>query len=564
MRKISLLVLLCMIFSVMCMTLASCNGGSHEEHTFGDAWSFDAETHYHMCEGCNEKEASAAHEDANNDGACDVCAIIMDNNHVFDTAWSSDANNHWHAPLCGHSVEGKDKGAHTFNASGVCTACGYNSGAAVDISTVSSAIAAAIAAQGSVAGGKFTADTGTEIVTRFTYGEDYLHIVDIENKTETFVTKNEDGTVCQVILNRSDYLNPTTINPSVDSTVLNGVEVNLENYIGISQTVYGVAELLSFLYNDLVSEIVEGETVTESIEDGVYSFSYNFTGVNPITGFGTISYSLQVEFKLDEEKSFVDDFKMVIQNTFANYEVALNYEQWITPDAEYKLEDITPDSFTFVAESEGTLEFTNGVSQTVEVTYDPTATTTFYSIYIENITPSGALMEALGVSAVLNDKSGNDTGAYVTYNGILKDVRVYFNKVGNFDLYITVGEEVYIVPFVVKDVNDSGDNSGDGEDGIEPDYNPDDVTFETFTGGTLTVNAGNPGIAYKFTAKLSGTYQITFTDPNAAVMKMLASGSEEIESGYTFELSAGDSIAFIMCTIDFSEADQYSVTIEQI
>ena len=42
--------------------------------------------------------------------------------HTYADAWTSDANYHWHAATCGHADEVKDKAAHTYE-NGACTVC---------------------------------------------------------------------------------------------------------------------------------------------------------------------------------------------------------------------------------------------------------------------------------------------------------------------------------------------------------------------------------------------------------------------------------------------------------
>ena len=42
-------------------------------HAASEKWSSDEENHWRVCQNCTEKLEEAAHSDANQDGACDVC-----------------------------------------------------------------------------------------------------------------------------------------------------------------------------------------------------------------------------------------------------------------------------------------------------------------------------------------------------------------------------------------------------------------------------------------------------------------------------------------------------------
>lgn len=100
--------------------------GGHT-HTYTDAWSSDAEGHWHASD-CDHDVTVAygAHTDENNDGACDVCAYNGGHTHTYSDAWTSDANGHWHAPSCGHSIANSDYAAHTDeNGDAKCDVCSY-------------------------------------------------------------------------------------------------------------------------------------------------------------------------------------------------------------------------------------------------------------------------------------------------------------------------------------------------------------------------------------------------------------------------------------------------------
>ncbi len=99
------------------------------EHTFNEEiWKTDAENHWHpaTCKHSGQKGSLAAHVDENNDGICEVCEYFdAEHTHTYEEAWTSDANEHWHAADCGHTVVA-DKAAHEdANNDGKCDECAY-------------------------------------------------------------------------------------------------------------------------------------------------------------------------------------------------------------------------------------------------------------------------------------------------------------------------------------------------------------------------------------------------------------------------------------------------------
>ncbi len=114
------------------------HGGGCEHPVMADAWLSDAEGHWHGAScGHNVKLDAQAHSDADNDGACDVCAWADPaHTHTFKTEYSYDNTRHWYDADCGHSVtDGKE--AHTdSNNDGACDACAWNDGCAHEYSTL--------------------------------------------------------------------------------------------------------------------------------------------------------------------------------------------------------------------------------------------------------------------------------------------------------------------------------------------------------------------------------------------------------------------------------------------
>ena len=83
MKKISLLVLVCLVF-LLCLTSCSIFMAKEQpddahEHAFSTEWSTSATEHWHAatCEHADEKSDVASHSDAGEDGVCDVCNYVI-------------------------------------------------------------------------------------------------------------------------------------------------------------------------------------------------------------------------------------------------------------------------------------------------------------------------------------------------------------------------------------------------------------------------------------------------------------------------------------------------------
>lgn len=106
--------------------IAACGWNYGHTHTYKPNWSSDQTSHWHApsCSHSIEPKDKAAHKDADNDGACDVCSWNNNHTHTYDTeSWEKNESEHWHKATCGHSVK-SDKAAHV-DENGICSVCGY-------------------------------------------------------------------------------------------------------------------------------------------------------------------------------------------------------------------------------------------------------------------------------------------------------------------------------------------------------------------------------------------------------------------------------------------------------
>ncbi len=500
MKKVSLLVLICMLASVVLMAFASCGEAEHT-HLYGTDWVMDGTNHYHVCE-CGAKNESAAHADADNDGACDTCKVIMAHNHVFDPAWTADATNHWHAVLCGHTVDVANKAAHTPDAFGKCTVCGYKV-SAPDATTVDKALVLATQAQSAVCGGKYSlVNPNFSANASFETSDGYIHIVSDGN--HIYVTKNADGTVCYVEGNANGFA--TVDKASTNTKYLAGPAMDLQNVAGVEQTVYGAIELLTFFYEDYVAMAKEGTTaeVAKSVEDGVYAYSYAITIPSEWTDSG-YTYTIAVAFTLDEENYFIDELTAVITGNMGTY--TFTYDQWITPSSSHTPEDITPTEAVKFEYEGSVIEFVDGVaSEEIKVTLgDVEYGLSSFKLDISDFTSANALVEALGINIAFTDSEGGETYvASYTYDPVEKRISVKLDNLlasaGTIKMVITVGAETYTIPVAISNADINGIQINKFDD-MMYNYVPTDVEIAYIGVDLLLVAATGEGtIQNEYTA----------------------------------------------------------------
>ena len=163
MKKIKWLVAFLIVANLL-LGVIGCKDPEIHIHTYSEAWTTDANGHWHeaTCEHTTEVSGKAEHTFgeyvSNNDATteadgtktreCSVCGYedtVTDEGskihvHTFSDSWSKDATYHWHAATCGHTTEVSDKVEHdfgeyisnndaTFVADGTktrtCTVCNY-------------------------------------------------------------------------------------------------------------------------------------------------------------------------------------------------------------------------------------------------------------------------------------------------------------------------------------------------------------------------------------------------------------------------------------------------------
>lgn len=250
------------------------------EHTYSDAWVYNDTQHWHpaSCDDTNTVSEQAAHVDEDGDLKCDVCGYNYPHEHVFDMdKWTSDETNHWHAALCGHDAK-NGEAAHTPDVTGVCTVCGYKVGDP-DVSTVEKALEVALVQESLAEHAEGTKQSYNAIYGRTsTYTASYDKYEDYTytyydggySVTERWFTIGSDGNMMAV-----ESIDGAT--PSLYQYEFTAEKDEMRGYI--FETVigtnnyYGVTDLVEGLYKNAEASGLE---TTDKVEDGVYTFTYDW------------------------------------------------------------------------------------------------------------------------------------------------------------------------------------------------------------------------------------------------------------------------------------------------
>ena len=250
------------------------------EHTYSDAWVYNDTQHWHpaSCDDTNTVSEQAAHVDENGDLKCDVCGYNYPHEHVFDMdKWTSDETNHWHAALCGHDAK-NGEAAHTPDVTGVCTVCGYKVGDP-DVSTVEKALEVALVQESLAEHAEGTIQSYNAIYGRTsTYTASYDKYEDYTytyydggySVTERWFTIGSDGNMMAV--ESIDGATPSLYQYEFTAEKDEMRGYMFETVIG-TNNYYGVTDLVEGLYKNAEASGLE---TTDKVEDGVYTFTYDW------------------------------------------------------------------------------------------------------------------------------------------------------------------------------------------------------------------------------------------------------------------------------------------------
>lgn len=325
---------------------------------------------------------------------------------------------------------------------------------------------------------------------------------------------------------------------------------------------------------DPVGDEVTEERNTHGLNDEITSFYV--TVDTPSTA--------QVTVTSDEDTTIVFDVEYLVDTGLNEFTLQANVSQT------YSINCLNVGNYTIELQSgSGTVTF-SGVGTYVldaehssyTVTLDSPATTQvtvvstvdvtlkFVMTYTETVTNlnvganSLSLKEGQPVNAIINSISAG----YYTFTRGTQSANFKFNLNGqetvyslkkgsdSFTVYINSPRTTAISVYWDKDINVAFTISYSETD-------PDAPQGNTLSVGTQTVQATGWGENYTFTSAEGGTYQITSSSTNAYIMVEGEYGAEWVETPYTFTLTEGETITFVMATDNFEDED-YQVTITKL
>ena len=136
MKKIKWLVAFLIVANLL-WGVIGCKDPESHIHTYSEAWTSDANGHWHAatCEHTTEVSGKAEHTfgdwkvtqepteeaEGSREKSCTVCEYTvpeviekLEHKHKFATDWTKDETNHWHAATCEHTTEVSEKAEHSF------------------------------------------------------------------------------------------------------------------------------------------------------------------------------------------------------------------------------------------------------------------------------------------------------------------------------------------------------------------------------------------------------------------------------------------------------------------
>ena len=264
---------------------------TNHEHEYAEGWTVDCTNHWHAA-SCGHTVAGtdvAAHADANNDGKCDVCAYVIEDihEHYYSTEWSSDAEYHWHAALCEHGVEVADKTAHEVNAAGYCTVCEAKVNE-VDETDLAAVLAAALANNHKVVSGNVVYEyhiPDPDINITSTHEQYY-----VLGNGASYIKRTQYGDASQTwyqLLGEDEVFGVMTYDAGVTLEPVSAGVADMNGYIYMPSTLTDsdtLAGILSNLYELSQSETAWNYEVLNNADENAFVFAYDYLAVNEVTG----------------------------------------------------------------------------------------------------------------------------------------------------------------------------------------------------------------------------------------------------------------------------------------
>ena len=599
--KRKILALLCIV--ALTLSLASCsifgiggdNGDDTCEHTYSERWSTNSTEHWHAatCEHAELKADVASHDDADQDGICDVCAYTIGHEHTYADTWTSDETHHWKVATCSHPEEKGELAAHVdsesdgtcdvcsahvhvINIYGNCSVCNKKV-ADIDVTDIKDILPLAVAKGGKVTGGNikyentcFSVADGSEVDLKkdITYklGKGAASYVVVSDSMVTGSSASDTEESWFELDGETVFgVYRTTVDGEVGDFTLNTADSNnLTGYYFAVSTLadaYGAESLLDTLYSLSQSEAAYDYVYTYA--DGTYSFTFNYLYINSDTGEGegdhvdyyevSVSFTVYDSGVLSGLTVVCDCYTNSVEDeadidytydpnsgtiTLKDTAVADVYTFIITQDegtrtyvSEHPKSEFIPEDFDLFTDAELTSPVVNS---TVNVTVDKA-----FFIYVGNCTPVGTSVSYLADSFTVTCDS--DADFYLGVDPISASVIANMHVAGTYTFVLTAGDIVKEITVIAT--APAGPDTDEIPEGSVSVYITDNNTYvdviaftAPFDGDyTFTVPAGCGAWDKASCDSFSGAQ---YVDPN-----LTADGGT-----FTVKILAGDTYRFYVCS----------------
>lgn len=266
-------ILLALSVALCATAFAACEQPEVHTHTWSD-WKSDANAHWKetTCEEAAHadvyKKEFAVHNDADKDGDCDDCGYV----------------------LC----------THVNNDAGICTLCGYGT---PDVSDVAKAIAVAKVQNSVVKYGELV--DFNESKQTYAFKDGYTYVNDADINYEYYFSLDAAGEPFGVSVTtyagEYEMIKSESAYANVQKDHLYGAELAMY-YLDTEDVVFcGAFGIVNNLYDFAKEDL--NKDFTESVVDGVYSFSFGFYA----DGWDPSFYVTKVDFKLDATNYYISE-----------------------------------------------------------------------------------------------------------------------------------------------------------------------------------------------------------------------------------------------------------------
>lgn len=373
------------------------------------------------------------------------------------------------------------------------------------------------------------------------YGFELPYTLDEEDNSHDYdefsatITLNVNGT--EYTLDENNPLVEVELNAPLSTTVILTSDIDVEFDLHLTY---------DYEYNYFSVDFDNPYTNSIALVANTYSYAIIQSKVAGYYTFTRVCGSATMEFTYYMAKEDMeDDYELVTETKELN-----EYSDPFTVNLEAPYSVIIP----VISSIDTTLVFTISYSET-----DPDANEGDLKVGTQEVNAS-----AWGEEYTFISTTG---GVYVLYSGDDNAYIMVETEYGSEEVNIEYSEDY---EYIVSATYTFALTSGGSITFFMCTYDWSDDTYEITIStksdleiGTQSVFATYDGESYTFTSDEGGTYILSCDDDNSYIGLDLGNGVSWIDTPYTFTLSAGGSITFLMAT-EGDDDDIYDVTITEV